>query len=129
MNWEVVKVSDATKTRTTPCASVGFGRLYFNTAACELLENYNLYTNVELLKGRIGGKLCVGVRFLKESEKTKNSLFIKKRKIKNKLVGATINNKQAMEELFGLNGAAEKTIKYDVKKDQEDPRVLILFND
>ena len=129
MNWEVVKVSDATKTRTTPCASIGFGRLYFNTPACELIENYNIYTYVELLRGRIGNKLCVGVRFLKEDEKTKNSLLINKRKKGNKLIGASINNKKAMEDLFGLNGAAKTTIKYDVKKDEEDPRVLILYND
>ena len=105
MDWEVVKISGESKSRLQPCASVGFGRLYFNVAACELLDKCDDYEYVELLKGRIRNKLCIGVRFLKKNEKTQDSILISKRRkgSAKKIIGIAINNKKMMEELFGLN--------------------------
>lgn len=78
MDWEVVRIDDTAKGRTQPAASLGFGRITFNTAACKLLGDYRRYRYVELMRDQ-GGSPQVGVRFLLEGERTGNSLPIRQR--------------------------------------------------
>ena len=120
MNWETVKIENGNKGRTMPYASVGFGRVSLNAAACELLEDYNQYKYVEFLKARDNGKLCIGLKFLKEP--TTNSILIKRRKTgEGTLVaGMDISNKRVVESLFGPIGGASKATRLDVKKYEDN---------
>lgn len=120
MIWETVKIENANKGRTMPYASVGFGRVSLSAAACELLGDYNQYKYVEFLTARDGGKLCVGLKFLKES--TSNSIIIKRRKqADGKLVGGMdIANKSVVGNLFGIIGTANKATRFEVKKYEEN---------
>lgn len=126
MGWEVVKIPTNSKGRTAPYASVGFGRLALSAAACELIGNYDQFMYVQLLKNRINNKLCIGVRFL--SSATDDSLRISRKKANGKLVGGIeISNKVILEGLFGLAASAQKTTRYDVKKDDSFENFLIIF--
>lgn len=129
MNWEVVKITNEQKGSTMPYASVGFGRLTLSAAACDLLKDFNNFSFVELMRGRIDGKLCIGIRFLKDYQRTSNSLPIKRRKTKEGtyIKGADIANKAIMEELFGINGTQQKATRYDVRIDKDAENVLIVL--
>ena len=56
-----VKIENGNKSRTSPYASVGFGRVSLSAAACELLGDYSQYKYAEFLKARENGKLCFGI--------------------------------------------------------------------
>ena len=126
MNWEVVKIPENRRGRTTPYASVGFGRLSLSAAACELIENHETIKHVELLKGKINNKLCIGVRLLREP--TANSLAVSRKKDANGnyVTGMDISNKRTIEELFGPAGSAQKTTRYNVRKDEDADNILII---
>ena len=131
MKWEVVKVSNTERPRgrqSAPYASVGFSRISLNTAACALIDNHFQYKYAELLKGRQKNKLCIGVRFLREEEKTPNAIPFKMR-LRNGAPsgGYSINGKKIAEELFGPAASASKVIKYSVAKDEEESNILIIF--
>jgi len=131
MKWEVVKVQDDVHPRSgrvIPYASVGFGRISLNTAACSLIDNYGQYQYVELLKGRQKNKLCIGVRFLKENERTQNALPVRRRMREGAPTGGVdINGKKIVETLFGPAASASKSTKYNVAKDNDEENVLIIF--
>jgi len=120
MNWETVKIEGGNKGRSTPYVSVGFGRVSLSAAACELLDDYNQYKYVEFLKAQDNGKVCIGLKFLREY--TSNSTIIKRRKQKDgKLVGGMdIPNKRTVEELFGPTGSANKATRFNVKKYEDN---------
>ena len=120
MIWETVKIENGNKGRTMPYASVGFGRVSLSSAACELLGDHNQYKYVEFLKARENGKLCIGLKFLKEY--TSNSIIIKRRKQANgKLVGGMdIANKRVVEDLFGITGTANKATRFEVKRYEDN---------
>ena len=120
MFWETVKIENVNKGRTMPYASVGFGRISLSAAACELLGDYNQYKYAEFLKARENGKLCIGIKFLKEA--TPNSILIKRRKMSDgKLVaGMDISNKRVIEDLFGITGTASIATRFDVKKYEDN---------
>ncbi len=125
MDWEVVKISGDIKGRGTPYASVGFGRLSLNAAACQLVKNIAQYPYVEMLQGKKSGKLCIGIRLLKE--RTENSLAITRGKEgngrKNEFV---INSKAVLEELFKINGVQKKVTRYTVLKDPDAENILMI---
>ena len=127
MSWEVVKIPTGSKGRTSPYASVGFGRLSLSAAACELVDNYEACTHVQLLKNRINNRLCIGVLFLKEA--SSDSLKISRKKMKNgKLVGGIdISNSKVLESLFGLAATAKKVTRYEVKKDDAYKNFVVIF--
>ena len=131
MIWETVKIKNERKGRTMPYASVGFGRLSLSTAACDLVDGYESFEYVELLKAVVNNETLIGVRFLTEAEKTTNSLPIKRRKLKNGSVvgGIDICNKGTMAELFGLAGTQNKATRYGVKKDPDEANILIIFGE
>lgn len=120
MNWETVKIENRNKGRTAPSASIGFGRIALNIAACELLKDCEQYKYVEFLKARESGKLCIGLKFLKEP--TSNSIVIRRREAKDGTLigGMEIYGKSAMEKLFGIAGIAKKTTRFEVKKYEEN---------
>jgi len=127
MGWEVVKIPTSSRGRTVPYASVGFGRLTLSAAACELIDNYESFKYVQLLRNRVNNRLCIGVRFLYES--ASDSLKISRKKMSNgKLVaGIEISNRKVLENLFGLAATAKKATRYDVKKDDTYENFLIIF--
>ncbi|MFR1435743.1 MAG: hypothetical protein ACLSS9_11010 [Acutalibacteraceae bacterium] len=115
MAWEVVKVTQESKCSAVPCASIGYGRLALNVAACELLENYEDYKFVELLTDP-SRPSTYGVRFLKIN--TENSIAIRRNRTKNgKLIGGLeIPSKHHMEKMFGIIGTQNKTTRFNVIK-------------
>ena len=127
MSWEVVKIPTSSRGRTSPFASVGFGRLSLSAAACELIDNYEEYTYVQLLKNRVNNRLCIGVRFLKEA--SPDSIKISRKKVKNgKYVGGIeISNSKVLESIFGLAATAKKATRYDVKKDESYKNFVVIF--
>ena len=134
MDWEVVKVRGSLRntgrwdSRATPYASIGFGRLSLNTAACELIDNYEQCKYVELLRGRHKNKACVGVRFMSPLETSVDSLPIRRRMHKGIATGGIdIHGKRIMEELFGPAASASKTTRYSVERDSRDSNILIVF--
>ncbi|MCR5332417.1 MAG: hypothetical protein K6E11_00090 [Bacilli bacterium] len=131
MLWETVKIKNERKGRTMPYASVGFGRLSLSCAACDLIDDFDTYAYVELLKAVVNNETLIGVRFLKEDAKTTNSLPIKRRKLKDGSVvgGIDISNKGTMAELFGLAGTQNKATRYGVKRDPDEENVLIIFGE
>lgn len=131
MNWETVKIKNEQKGRTMPYASVGFGRLSLSSAACEIIDNYEMYKYVELLRAIVNNEKLVGVRFLKEEEKTTNSLPIKRRVVKGgKVVGGIdICNKGTVSELFGIVGTQNKATRFGVKRDEDEKNVLVIYGE
>ena len=131
MKWEVVKVQSNERTRvgrSVPYVSVGFGRIALNTAACALIDNYEQYQYAELLKGRQRNKLCIGVRFLREEEKTPHALRLRRRLREGVPAGGfDIHGNQIMEELFCPAASASKSTRYNVAKDDDSDNILIIF--
>ena len=131
MEWKVVKIENDTKGRTSPYASIGYGRISLSAAACRMIENYEQYEYVELLQGKRNGKTCVGVRFV--SEQTNDSLHVSKRKSKDKagnpIAGVDIANKGTLEKRFGPAASGTKAERYNVEKDKESENILIIFKD
>ena len=125
MKWETITIDKKDKGRTAPFASVGHGRMELSSSACNLIDNYEEYKFAELLKGQYKGKLCFGVLFLKES--TPNSITISRKKTGGKYIdGVTIGNKAVIGKMFGEKGIQNKTTRYDVIKEDEDPILTIL---
>lgn len=130
MKWETVKIRNDQKGRTMPYASVGFGRLSLSTAACELIDNFESYACVELLKATVNVQTLVGIKFLKEEERTEDSLPIKRRKVNDKIVGGIdIMNKGTMQALFGVIGTQNKATRLCVKKDPDESNILIVYGE
>lgn len=131
MIWETVKIKNEKKGRTMPYASVGFGRLSLSCAACELIDSFTSFSYVELLKAISNNETLIGVRFLKEDDKTTNSLPIKRRKLKNGTTvgGIDICNKGTIGDLFGLAGTQNKATRYGVKKDPDEDNILVIFGE
>lgn len=127
MSWEVVKIPNSTKGRTSPYASVGFGRLSLSAAACELIDNYQDFNYVRLLKNRENNRLCIGVQFLKEAVTDSIKISRKKMKNGNFVGGVDISNSKVLEGLFGLAATAKKVTRYDVKKDDSFKDFLVVF--
>ena len=127
MAWEIVKIPTNSKGRNSPYASGGFGRLSLSAGACELIDNYEEYTYVQLLKNRINNRLCIGVLFIKDS--TTDSIKICRKKMANgKYVGGIdISNSKVLESLFGLAATAKKVTRYDVKKDDSYKNFLVIY--
>lgn len=124
MAWSVVEVDRSKKNRALPSASVGYGRLGLNVAACNLLGNFSQYKYAELLTDATRPSI-VGVRFLVEA--TERSVLLKRKEIKGKVVGGLeIQAKNHMEKLFGLAGTQKKTTSYPATKDPDSNNILII---
>jgi len=128
MDWKLVKTASNSKGGSSPYASVGFGRISLNVAASSLIEDYQKYSYVEFLKAYFNGKLYIGMRFLLENEKTEYSYPIKYKTANGKKTGGVeITGKKIMAELFGPNAAENKVTRYNVKPDDTDHRILMIF--
>lgn len=127
MNWEIVKLPTSRRGRTSIGASVGFGRLTITADACELIDNHEVYTYVQLLKKRENNRLCVGVQFLKEE--SPNSIRIYRRKKESGKYGGEILicNSPVLESLFGTVATAKKATRYNVEKDDAYENILVVF--
>lgn len=129
MNWETVKIKNDKRGRNTAFASIGFGAIVFNAAACDLVENFNEFKYAKILRARKNGKLCVGVKLLKDYEE--DSIKINKRKFKGEVVekSLSINNKLLMEDIFGIQGTQNKVTRYSVLLDSDDKNILVIYGD
>lgn len=128
MKWETVKISNESKGSTIPYASVGRGRITFNSAACGMLDHHENYQYVEFLKGKMNNSVCIGVRFLKPDERTENSVPIKRKSQKGKMINCMeISCKGVIGELFGPSGTADKTTRYKISKDDDANNILIVY--
>lgn len=126
MNWETIKIDSSRQGRNTAYASIGFGRIVLNSAACGLVENFTEYKFVQILKARKDGKLCVGIRLLKDYKE--NSIKIGKRKVKGMVVenSLSIDNKSLMEDLFGIQGTQNKSTRYPIVLDDDEKNILVI---
>ena len=135
MEWTVVKLETKEKERSVsePYANISNGRIRLNVSASRLIENNEQYSYVEFLQGKKNGKSCVGIRFLKEEQKTENSLPIKRsyHKKKDALItgGINISSKSTLEKLFGLAATSNSPEKYKVALDEKDKTILVIYRD
>ena len=129
MNWETVKIDSSRQGKNTAYASIGFGSIVLNSAACGLIENFPEYKYVQILKARKDGKLCVGIKLLKDYKE--NSIKIGKRKSKGVIVenSLSIVNKPLMEDLFGIQGTQNKATRYPVILDDDDKNILVIYGE
>lgn len=128
MAWQTVIVDPKKTVRGTPAASIGYGRISLNVAACNLIDNYTQYKHVELQEDPERPGL-VGIRFLKEA--TSLSISIKYKMVKNpktreyqQVGGLEISSKEHMNQLLGGIGTGRKTTKFKVEKEQPDFLVI-----
>ena len=113
MEWEVFNLKQ-TGGRTAPFVSIGRGTLDFSQAACELINDDGSYKFAQLLTGKDKGKAVVAVKFLKEYED--NCIPVKRKKINGKVLqGMTVRNKDAIERLFGKDGANNGMVRHKVE--------------
>ena len=129
MNWETIKIDSSRQGRNTAYASIGFGRIVLNSAACGLVENFTEYKYVQIFKARKDGKLCVGIRLLKDYKE--NSIKIGKRKVKGVVVenSLSIDNKSLMEDLFGIQGTQNKSTRYPIVLDDDEKNILVIYGE
>lgn len=124
MAWTVVEVEGNKKCRGTPAASIGYGRLLLNVAACNLLDHHEKYKYAELLTDTLRPS-AVGVRLLEDS--TEKAIAIKRKTNKGKVVGGIeIPSKYHMQKLFGIKGTQKKITTYSVTKDKQYENILII---
>ena len=125
MNWQTVKIPNESRGKCTPYASVGHNSLSLNAAACDLIENYEDYDFVELLRAEQNKKILIGVKLCKTS--SNNSIKIARTKYKGKYVkGITIANKKVLESLFGVDRASGAVTRFPVAKDKDSDNILVI---
>ena len=125
MIWEVQKISENQKGRSTPYASVGRGKIALSAAACELIDDNEQYNYAELLKGTEDGKTYVGIRLLREYKT--DSIKIKRKQITGKqIAGMTIENKYCIEKLFGVEGIQKGTTRLNVRLDADEKNIIVI---
>lgn len=113
MEWEVYKLKQ-TGGRTAPFVSIGRGALDFSQAACELINDNGTYKYAQILTGKEKGKAVVAVKFL--TEYTDNCIPIKRKSVEGKTIsGMTVRNKDAIEHLFGKDGANKGMVRHKVE--------------
>ncbi len=126
MEWKVLKITNSKGGCGEPLASVGLGRLSLNNAACDLIYDFDKYQYAQLLTAQQeSGKSCVGI--LLRENKTDDCVKINRRKYKGKYVKSfSLNNKSAIQKLFGVKGTQKKVTNYKIEKDNDNPTLLII---
>ena len=123
MAWITVQTKPGAGTKAVPAATIGYGRVELNKAACELLGDYTKYSCVEFLIDSDTQE--IGMRFLEDF--TFNSVPIKRKATDGKPVaGLTISSKSLMQELFGEEGVSKKGTRHQVMTDPEDKAILVI---
>ena len=113
MEWEVFKLKQSGG-RTAPFVSIGRGTLDFSQAACELINDNGSYKYAQILTGKEKGKAVVAVKFLEEY--TDNCIPIKRKQAGGKIIsGISVRNKDAIEQLFGKDGANKGMVRHKVE--------------
>ena len=113
MEWEVVKIKQ-TGGNSVPFVSLGNGRLEFNAAACQIVNDEGQYKFAQILKGKEKGKTVIGVKFLTEYEE--NTIPIKRKKQSGKMLqGMVISNRGLIAELFGKEGSNNGMVRHGVE--------------
>ena len=120
MNWQIVEIKASRAGNGTPRASIGYNRISLNTQAVKLLESYEEYKFVLPMTAIDDGKLCIGLKFIKEYMQKAITITHKKKG------GIDISSKCAAEQLFGEKGTANKTTHYIVKKYDKDILGIII---
>ena len=115
MEWEIVEINK-TYGKNVPFVSIGRGKLEFNAAACDLIDDQNKnYSYAQLLKGKEKGKMVVAVKFLTDYEN--NTIPIKRKQQNGKIIkGMIVPNKDAITALFGKDGSNDGMVRFNVEK-------------
>lgn len=115
MEWTVVAIKQ-TSGKNAPFVSIGNGRLEFNAAACDLIDDHGQYRYVQLLTAKEKGKTVVAAKFLQEAEP--NTISIKRKKNgETPIKGMTVANKGVISDLFSEEiGENNKMGRYTVEK-------------
>lgn len=123
MTWEVVSAKRTAATRGVPSARVGRGSIVLNGASSNLIGPIADGSFAELMYDYEDGR--VGIRFLEE--RTENAIPVRRRKEKGKRTESlAISSRAHMRELFGEDGVANSSTRYDVSIDPEERNVLVL---
>lgn len=125
MAWEVVKVDDSKVVRGIPRATVGYGRISLNVAACNLLHNFESYKFAELLMDKSKRPTEYGIKFLVAN--TQDSIAIKRKVIKGKVVGGIeVASMEHVGKLFGEEGRNKFSTHYSVTLDKTEQDIVVL---
>ena len=123
MTWEVISAKRTAATRGVPSARVGKGSIVLNVASSNLIGPIADGSFAELMYDYEDGR--VGIRFL--GERTENAIPAHRRKEKGKRTESlAISSRAHMRELFGEDGVANESTRYDVSVDPEEHNVLVL---
>lgn len=118
MEWKIFELKESGG-RTAPFVSIGRGTLDFSQAACELINDSGKYKYAQILTGKEGGKTVAAVRFLEEY--AENCIPIKRKVVNGKpIAGMTVRNKDAIERLFGKDGANKGMVRHKVEPVDEN---------
>ncbi len=113
MEWEVFSLKE-TGGRTAPFVSIGRGTLDFSQSACSLINDNGDYKYAQILTSKKENRTIVAVKFL--TEYTENCIPIKRKVANGKpIAGMTVRNKDAIERLFGKDGANEGMVRHKVE--------------
>ena len=123
MNWIPVEVRSTEHPRTAPSASVGYGRIELNKAACELVDDIGRYPFVELLLDADSNRSALR---LLSSSTTKSISMRPKISGGKRTGGVSIASKAHMRELFGDEGVQRRTTHYAVTLDSQQSPLLVL---
>ena len=90
------------------------------------MEDINDYKYAEILRGEKDGKLCIGVKLLREYNE--NAIKIGKRKCNGKIVeqSLSIDNKNVIGEAFGIQGTQNKATRYSVNLDENEKNIFVI---
>jgi hypothetical protein len=123
MTWIPIAPNIEKSMKSTPKASVGYGRIELNKSACSLLETRHHFQFAELLLDSESDR--AGIRF--SESPTEASISVKYRTDKGRQTGGiTLSSKAHMEELFGEEGTRKQFTHYWVTVDAREPDTLIL---
>ena len=125
MAWEVVKVDNSKMVKGSPRATVGYGRISLNVAACNLLHNIENYKFAELLMDKSKRPTEYGIKFLLVN--TQDSIAIKRKVVKGKIVGGIeIPSMEHVGKLFGEEGRNKFSTHYSVTLDETEHDIVVL---
>lgn len=124
MSWNIVTVDSSTSTKGVPTASIGYGRITLNKAACELLDSFSRFGYVLLLTDPDRPSV-VALRFYVDAPE--QGIKLRRRTANGKPIsGVEIASRPHMEKIFGLVGTQKATTLYNVTVEPSEASMLVL---
>ena len=127
MAWVTIKIKEEELGRSIPYVSVGHKRLSLNKAACELMDvDREQYKYVQFMEDDKNPNL-IGIKFYNKNAHP-DCVPLKKKVVEGTPVGGIdVANANLMKKIFGSISASNTVVKYRVKRDENDARVLVIF--